>query len=154
MKYSSYSPADFCTLMYSPATKITTGEAVCMSELNPCLNCGACCAYYRASFYWAEADDETPGGVPVEMTKKLNEFRRVMIGTNQKNPRCIALMGEIGESVHCSIYERRSSVCRAFEPSWLDGKPNENCDKARIAWGLPPLRPDEWNAPDTFPRAA
>lgn len=27
---------------------------------NPCLSCRACCAFFRVSFYWAEADD---GGV-------------------------------------------------------------------------------------------
>ncbi|HCB0868544.1 TPA: YkgJ family cysteine cluster protein, partial [Klebsiella pneumoniae] len=24
-----------------------------MSEINPCMTCGACCAYFRVSFYWA-----------------------------------------------------------------------------------------------------
>ncbi|WP_142908916.1 CxxCxxCC domain-containing protein, partial [Klebsiella pneumoniae] len=27
-----------------------------MSNLNPCMTCGACCAFFRVSFYWAEAD--------------------------------------------------------------------------------------------------
>jgi len=108
-------------------------------EANPCIHCGACCAYYRASFYWAEADD-TPGGtVPVELTEKINDFRRVMKGTNQKAPRCIALLGEIGQSVGCSIYEVRASVCRDFDVSWLNGVRNERCDRARAAWGLEPL---------------
>ncbi|MBB8903342.1 YkgJ family cysteine cluster protein, partial [Escherichia coli] len=26
-----------------------------MSDLNPCITCGACCAFFRVSFYWAEA---------------------------------------------------------------------------------------------------
>ncbi|MGC9325084.1 MAG: YkgJ family cysteine cluster protein [Desulfomonilia bacterium] len=122
--------------------------------VNPCLTCGACCAFYRASFYWAEADDTTPGGVPLELTRKLNDFRRVMIGTDGSTRRCIALQGEIGEAVYCSIYPCRASVCREFEPSWLDGIPNERCDKARAAWGLPPLEPDVWMSPDNLPRAA
>ncbi|THB82127.1 YkgJ family cysteine cluster protein, partial [Pantoea allii] len=26
-----------------------------MSEIsNPCVSCGACCAHFRVSFYWAE----------------------------------------------------------------------------------------------------
>ena len=29
--------------------------------VNPCLSCGACCAFYRASFYWSEAAGVTPG---------------------------------------------------------------------------------------------
>ena len=30
-----------------------------MSNLNPCMTCGACCAFFRVSFYWAEANGET-----------------------------------------------------------------------------------------------
>ena len=111
---------------------------------HPCLRCGACCAFFRASFYWAEADDATPGGVPAEMTRKLSEFRRSMIGMDGKNPRCIALQGEIGRQVFCSIYEKRASVCRDFEPSWEKNQPNERCDKARAVWGLEPLNPGDW----------
>ena len=105
---------------------------------NPCITCGACCALYRASFYWAEADN-AGGTVPLELTEKLNAFRRVMKGTDQPNPRCIALVGTIGQHIYCSIYEQRSSVCRDFPVAWENGHPNEHCDKARIAWGLPPL---------------
>lgn len=114
-----------------------------MSAYNPCLTCGACCAYFRASFYWAEAEPATGGTVPPETTEKLNDFFVVMKGTDQKNPRCIALEGTIGGCVSCAIYEKRASVCREFEFSWQNGKPHDRCDKARIAWGLPPLlQPD------------
>ena len=50
--------------------------------INPCLACGACCAYYWASFYWAKSDLIQLGGVPVEMTDKLNDFRLVMKRSN------------------------------------------------------------------------
>ena len=119
-----------------------TGE-----EPNPCIACGACCAYYRASFYWAEADEGLGGTVPVELTEKLNDFRRVMKGTNGAHRRCVALLGEIGQRVGCSIYERRASVCREFEVSWHGGVRNERCDRARAAWGLAPL-PEPTVAPD------
>lgn len=121
---------------------------------NPCLECGACCAYYRASFYWAEADDVTEGGVPVAMTNRLNDFRRVMKGTDRNIPHCIALMGIIGKLVHCAIYEQRSSICREFPAAWENGQPNERCDKARAAWGLAPLSPSSWESPENFPKAA
>ncbi len=111
---------------------------------HPCLRCGACCAFFRASFYWAEADDVSPGGVPVKMTRKLNDFRRSMLGMDGGNPRCIALQGEIGKRVFCSIYDSRASVCRDFEPSWENNRPNERCDRARAAWGLEPLKPGDW----------
>lgn len=105
---------------------------------NPCLSCGACCAFYRASFYWAEAEDNGAGGIPPDMTEKLNDFRLVMKGTSSIPPRCIALSGFIGLGVACSIYERRPSICRELEPSWQNNAPNPACDKARLAWGLDP----------------
>lgn len=130
-----------------------------MARPNPCLQCGACCAYFRASFYWAEGDDATPGGVPIELTAKLTPFLRVMRGTDQPHPRCVALLGEIGKSVRCAIHPQRSSVCRDFVPSWENGEPNPRCDKARARWGLAPLTPHDWEDPDApttpeFPRAA
>ncbi len=69
-------------------------------------------------------------------------------------PRCIALEGNIGEKVRCSIYENRSSVCRAFDASWINDTPNERCDKARAAWGLPPLEEDSWRIPGSMPKVA
>ncbi len=44
-----------------------------MSEINPCMTCGACCAYFRVSFYWAEADD-AGGLVPSALTEPLTPF--------------------------------------------------------------------------------
>jgi hypothetical protein len=118
--------------------------------VNPCVSCGACCAYYRASFYWGEADNAPGGTVPVDLTEKLNDFRRVMRGTSEKNPRCIALLGTIGQAVRCSIYELRSSVCRDFPVSWEQGVHNERCDRARAAWGLAPV-PEPAGVPDGSP---
>jgi Fe-S-cluster containining protein len=77
-----------------------------------------------------------------------------MKGTNQSNPRCIALQGVIGERVSCMIYERRSSVCREFDASWAHGIPHERCDTARAAWGMPPLSPGSWTTPEDLPEAA
>jgi len=121
---------------------------------NPCLSCGACCAFYRASFYWTEAADFASSGVPAEMTEKLNDFRLAMKGTGGSSPRCIALNGFIGRAVTCSIYEQRASVCREFEPSWQNNAANPRCDKARAAWGLTPLKPESWIGPRNFPKAA
>ena len=123
-------------------------------QINPCLECGACCAFYRASFYWAESDLAQPSGVPSELTEKMNDFRLFMRGSNGSRPRCIALMGIIGKKVHCSIYNRRASVCQDFPPSWENNIHNERCDKARAAWGLLPLTPEIWHLPEDFPKAA
>lgn len=121
---------------------------------NPCLHCGACCALFRASFYWAETDEFTPGGVPWEMTIKITDFCVAMKGTERKPPRCTALVGEIGRKVFCSIYDQRSSVCRNFEPSWQNHHSNPRCNQARLAWGLKPLSPDSWRDNRGFPKAA
>jgi Fe-S-cluster containining protein len=124
-----------------------------METSNPCLTCGACCAFYRASFYWAETTAGLPGGVPEHLTEKINDFRVQMKGTRGEKPRCIALQGEIGTHVQCTIYEQRASVCRDFPPSLLDGVVNERCDTARQAHGLHPVTPKDWGIED-FPRAA
>ncbi len=110
-----------------------------MKGHNPCLSCGACCAYFRVSFYWAEADDATPGGVPASLTRKLNESRRVMRGTEGSSPRCTALEGDVGVQVKCAIYPNRPTPCRDMRASGENGKTEEKCDKARLAWGLPVL---------------
>ena len=114
---------------------------------NPCLTCGACCAHFRASFYWAEADDATPDGVPTHLTDDFPPHFRIMKGTNSKSPRCIALIGQIGRSVYCDIHPRRSTVCRDFPPSYENGVVNERCDQARAAHQLPPLTPEDWLLP-------
>jgi Fe-S-cluster containining protein len=101
--------------------------------MNPCVSCGACCATYRVSFYWSEADPFLGGRVPPELTEQIAPTRLAMQGTNQKNPRCVALNGEIGCAVSCTIYEDRSSTCREFEAG------SEGCQKARHAHGLPDL---------------
>ena len=105
---------------------------------NPCLSCGACCAWFRVSFYWRECDDQCPGGVPAGLTEDLGPFRRVMKGTGRIPPRCIALEGEVGTSVYCSIYARRPGICREVEASYATGRPSEQCDKARLAFGMLP----------------
>ena len=104
---------------------------------NPCLDCGACCVVYRTSFYWAEADDATRGGVPARLTVRVGAFRRAM----RRGPdgRCVALRGVPGRTVFCALYGRRPSVCRDFEPAWSAGSAGARCDEARRRLGLPPL---------------
>lgn len=119
-------------------------EESVLSEYNPCILCGACCAYYRAGFYRGETTEIDPCGVPVEMTQVIAPFIRAMNGTLSKPPRCVALVGEIGKAVYCSIHSVRSSSCRDFMPSFAEGTRNERCDKARLAHGIRPLTPEDW----------
>ena len=119
--------------------------------LNPCITCGACCAFFRASFYWGETTDGKPDGVPSEMTVQVTPHRVAMKGTTTPSPRCIALHGEIGVNTLCTIHPIRSTVCRAFPPSWEDNVHNPDCDRARAAHGLPPLEPGWWHPETTDP---
>jgi uncharacterized protein len=107
---------------------------------NPCRECGACCAIFRCSFYWAEADDVTPGGVPIEMTEHIGNLFRAMKGTCRPKPHCIALQGTVGQCVSCSIYDKRPSPCREIQPSYVDGNIDIKCDFARFAYNLEPLK--------------
>nr|WP_294867446.1 YkgJ family cysteine cluster protein [uncultured Pseudogulbenkiania sp.] len=112
-----------------------------MSEKsNPCLRCGACCAAFRVSFYWAEAEAEAEaeadgggGPVPLPLTEKINDSRRCMRGTWSDSPRCVALRGEVGREVGCAIYPQRSSTGREFEAY------TEACNRARGKYGLAEL---------------
>ncbi len=84
-----------------------------------CQRCGACCAVYRVSFYWAEADDAPGGTVPAEMTEAVGPLHRCMRGTAVSPVRCVALQGRVGESVGCSIYAQRSSLDLSRVTYWM-----------------------------------
>ena len=99
-----------------------------ISAQDACLSCGACCAYFRVSFYGAEAMN-----IPTEMVEDINPVYACMAGTNQTNPRCVALEGEIGKQVSCSIYTVRSSSCKEVQAG------DAQCAKARQAHHLIPL---------------
>ena len=106
---------------------------------NACMECGACCAAYRVSFYWTEGDD-AGGTVPAALTQDLPPHRRCMAGTDAHAPRCVALRGEVGSAVSCSIYGQRPSTCREFIRDGQDGRDSPECTRARAKFGLPPLR--------------
>ena len=72
---------------------------------------------------------------------------RCMQGSNSEPRRCVALSGELGRSVSCTIYDKRPTPCREFPVFFDDGSPNRSATVAcRI--GLPPLDPLR------FPQAA
>ncbi len=99
-----------------------------MSEPSPCTACGACCASYRVSFYWAEAE-----ALPAALTRPLGRWYACMAGTEQPQPRCQALQGDIGASVACRVYDQRPAPCRELKPG------DDKCQRARARHGLPPL---------------
>jgi len=101
-----------------------------MDEDFDCQRCGACCAVFRVSFYWAEADDAPGGTVPVALTRPVGSLHRCMAGTEARPVRCVALRGAVGGDVACAIYAQRSSTCRSVQPG------DSQCLKARAAHGL------------------
>ena len=105
-------------------------DAAAVDAMSPCLGCGACCAAFRVSFYWAEA--ETLGLRP-DMTEQVNAQMSCMAGTNRSAPHCLALQGEVGRQVSCSVYAQRPSPCREVQPG------DEKCARARDRHGLTPL---------------
>ena len=110
-------------------------------KTHPCLTCGACCAYFRVSFYWAESLPDSfhvPEDLIEIVTPQLVAMKR------DANNRCVALKGEVGKESLCSIYEKRSSSCRDFIASFENGEHNELCDRARAKFNLPPLTQDHW----------
>lgn len=104
-----------------------------------CQSCGACCATFRVSFYWAETTLHPFGTVPEHMTEQLTPSRSCMKGTSSNNPRCCALEGNIGEQVSCNIYTARSQTCREYDVFSPDGTLNPRCNPAREKHGLPAL---------------
>lgn len=101
-----------------------------------CQSCGACCASYRVSFYWAETDEHPYGRVPAQLTTPISPYHVAMRGTERMPVRCTALQGEVGVSVGCSIYPQRASTCREFTAG------DDRCAEARARHGLAPLRSD------------
>ena len=77
------------------------------------------------------------------ITTQLNH-ERVMRGTSQSHPRCIALDADIGRYSRCTIHDRRPSVCAAVPASLEVGQRSAQCDKSRLAHGLHALTEADW----------
>jgi uncharacterized protein len=112
-----------------------------MSDLDVCQSCGACCASLRVSFHRSQLESEggcVPDGLADEETGETCRMQ----GTDRYPPRCVALVGKVGEKVHCGIYEYRPDPCREFAADGLFGVRNAECTRVRGRHGLPPLVKD------------
>jgi len=111
-------------------------------DFNPCLDCGACCAHFRVSFYCGEVASDNGGTVPVELVTQMSPLRVCMKGTETGAGRCTALRGELGNpGIHCAIYALRPTPCREFNTWEADGSVNPDCQRLRRGLGLPELAP-------------
>ncbi|WP_126445124.1 YkgJ family cysteine cluster protein [Sulfuricystis multivorans] len=109
------------------------------SSPSVCCRCGACCATYRVTLPRVELASHSSGWVPNEMTEPYTPTTACMREHPDMPGRCIALVGVVGESVRCTIYERRPVACRDFAPLSLLDIGDEACNEARRRHGLLPL---------------
>ncbi len=144
------SPANTVPLMYA-SSDVATGNpvfkerdhdphAVATSDVAgdyDCRRCGACCAAFRVSFYWAEADSF---GLPTALVEQIGPWYACMAGSNDPSPRCHALAGDIGSAVVCTVYAQRPSPCREVRAGDLQ------CARARHRYGLPAVVATEGDA--------
>lgn len=103
---------------------------------------------FRVAFHWLEAEPGAGHGTPPELIEKFDRHRLVMRGTQAREPRCVALLGTVGDRAACGIYAQRPSPCRELAPAWEDGRPSPQCDRARLRHGLPVLTAQDWPIPD------
>jgi Fe-S-cluster containining protein len=100
-----------------------------------CQSCGACCAY---SADWPRFALETPEEIEAIPREVVDDARGTMRCVGD---RCVALHGEVGVGVTCTVYAVRPEVCRACQPG------DDSCQLARRRFGLPPLMLSEFAAP-------
>ena len=92
-----------------------------------CQACGACCSFSRHWPRFTTEDDSDLDRIP-------RAFADHHLGRMQCNgDRCAALVGEVGISTSCAVYNVRPDVCRACQPG------DEACQLARHRFGLSPL---------------
>ena len=102
---------------------------------HPCFTCGACCAAFRVDFHCSELDSEG-GFVPAELAERYGVDMVRLRGTDYAQPRCVALIGQVGVDARCGIYSERPSPCREFAPLAEIGLFAEACNRARAQHGL------------------
>ena len=94
---------------------------------NPCLACGACCAYSENWPRFSTEDDAALDLIPQELVNARGS------GMRCEGDRCAARKGKIGEATSCAIYAVRPEVCRTCQPG------DAECAMARKKYGLPAL---------------
>lgn len=105
-----------------------------------CQSCGACCCNTdenREEKYvdYVQVTARAPLSRNTALLRKLTvlnqkgERHMRMVGREQ---RCIALSGELGERVSCTIYELRPAACHRVKPG------SKECRRDRRERGLDP----------------
>ena len=116
----------------------TATTASAADPSNPCLRCGACCASFRVDFSCEELQSRG-GPVPDGLAVEISDHTARLRGTDHAQPRCAALVGQVGVAAHCGIHEWRPGPCREFGLLAPLGRGDEACARARARHGLAPL---------------
>lgn len=84
-----------------------------------CCKCGACCAVDSNHSTWAHKPIEN-SDVNLNFLKingyadtYLISFHQMKITPDHK--KCVALEGNLGETVKCKVYDHRPNICKKFE---------------------------------------
>ena len=75
-----------------------------------CRTCGACCSFSRD---WPRFTLETDADIDLIPSEFVDEN---LAGMRCNGDRCSALIGDVGISTSCGVYDLRPAVCRACEP--------------------------------------
>jgi len=94
---------------------------------NPCVSCGACCAYSENWPRFSTEDDAALELIPAVLVNTRQS------GMRCEGDRCAALSGKVGVATSCTIYAVRPDVCRTCMPGDVE------CTIARKKFGLPAL---------------
>jgi hypothetical protein len=89
-----------------------------------CRTCGACCAFSREWPRFTTEDDSHLDRIPRALVDP--HLGRMKCDGD----RCSALVGEVGISTSCAVYNIRPDVCRACEPG------DDACQMARHRFAL------------------
>ena len=120
-----------------PPRTITAPSAVVRSEYEAlCQTCGLCCCHPLTKADGPVADDRllSYSGTHEVTYRWWHGYEETFTETGywmrMRDGHCIALEGELGKSVSCSIYADRPSACRQFEAG------SESCLHLREKAGL------------------
>jgi uncharacterized protein len=119
----SAGPQYLAAAQYGGAPETIVAD-VTQDESDLCRSCGACCSY---SAEWPRFS--------LESDDHLDRIPRELVGEGERGMRCTgarcsALVGVVGRSTSCGIYEMRPDVCRACLPG------DDACRQARRHFGL------------------
>ena len=108
-----------------------------MSSSYDCQACGACCVNMPANraqgvTYWVELSPSDRLLTRRDLLRKHVTYDRQGVPHLRMAPdgRCLALHGDLGDDVTCSIYRDRPSPCRRVQAG------DETCLRSRAAHGI------------------